>query len=157
YDQRGNSEAAEATAIRTEYARTDFLQPADATRARLLLRTYVDRRIRFFNTRDPAGLRALDVETTELQRQFWSGVQATAATQPNPVTALTVSGMNDVLSSQGSTQAAWWDRIPEEGWALMVLIAILCNGLVGFVALRNEGRGLFLILPLVVSIAFFLI
>src|SRR5262245_53782230 len=157
YDLRGRSEAAEATAIGTEYARADFLQPADAARARLLLRTYLDRRIRFFNTRDPADLRVLDTETNELKRQLWSVVQATAATQPNPVTALVVSGMNDVLNAQGSTQAAWWDRIPTEGWALMGLIAILCNGLVGFVAFRNDGRGLFVILPLAVSIAFFLI
>ena len=96
-------------------------------------------------------------KTYELKRQLWSVVQATAVTQHNPVTALAVSGMNDVLHSQGITQAAWWDRIPTEGWALMGLIAILCNALLGFVAVRNEERGLFLILPLAVSIAFFLI
>jgi hypothetical protein len=43
---------------------------------------------------------------------------------------------------------AWWDRIPAEGWALMGLIAILYNALLGFGAARNEERGLFLILPL---------
>ncbi len=157
FDRRAGSEEAEATAIGTEYARADFLQPPDAARARLLLRTYLDRRIRFFNTRDAADLRLLDTETNELKRQLWSVVQATAATQPNPLTALAVSGMNDVLNSHGSTQAAWWDRIPTEGWALMGLIAILCNAVLGVVAFRNEGRGLFLILPVAVSIAFFLI
>ena len=157
YDVRGRSEAAEATAIATEYARADFLQPPDAEKARLLLKSYLNKRIRFFDARDAADLRSLDTETNELKQQLWSVVQATAATQPNPVTALAVSGMNDVLNSQGNTQAAWWDRIPTEGWALMGLIAILCNLLLGFVAVRNEGHGLFLILPLVVSIAFFLI
>jgi len=157
YDLRGSSEAAEAIAIGTEYARADFLQPPDAARARLLLRSYLDTRIRFFNTRDASDLRVLSTETNGLKRQLWSVVQATAAAQPNPVTALAVSGMNDVLNSQGSTQAAWWDRIPTEGWALVGLIAILCNMLLGFVAVRNAGGGLFLIVPLAVSIAFFLI
>src|SRR5262245_23924497 len=157
YDLRERSEAAEATAIGTEYARADFLEPPDAARARLLLRSYLNSRIRFFNTRNVADLRMLDTETNELKRQLWSVVQPTAAAQPNPVTALAVSGMNDVLNSQGSTQAAWGDRVPAEGWALMALIAILCNTLLGFVAVRNEGRGFFLILPLAVSIAFFLI
>src|SRR5215510_262556 len=59
YDLRGRSEAAEATAISTEYARADFLQPPDAARARLLLRSYLDSRIRFYNTRDAADVRAL--------------------------------------------------------------------------------------------------
>src|SRR2546430_17441339 len=31
---------------------------------------------------------------------------------PTAVVALVISGMNDVLNSQGYTQAAWWNRIP---------------------------------------------
>ena len=34
---------------------------------------------------------------------------------------LIVEGMNDVLKSQGYTQAAWWDRIPIEAWGSMGL------------------------------------
>ena len=40
-----------------------------------------------------------------------------ASAQPNAVVALAVEGMNDVLNSQGYTQAAWWNRIPAAGWA----------------------------------------
>ena len=66
--------------------------------------------------------------------------------------------MNDVLNSQGYTQAAWWNRIPIAAWALMGAIAVGCNLLVGFNARRIEGKikRLF-ILPLIVSVAFFLI
>jgi hypothetical protein len=74
------------------------------------------------------------------------------------VIALAVSGMNDVLNSQGYTQAAWWNRIPLAAWGLMAAIAICCNFLVGYGARHAETEGtLLLVLPLVVSIAFFLI
>jgi len=39
-------------------------------------------------------------------------VKAPAAAKPTPIVGLAVSGMNDVLNSQGYTQVAWWNRIP---------------------------------------------
>lgn len=81
-----------------------------------------------------------------------------ATAQPNPVIALAVSGMNDVLNSQGYTQAAWWNRIPHAAWVLMAVIAICCNLLVGYGARTSKAHGiLLLVLPLVLSIAFLLI
>ena len=66
--------------------------------------------------------------------------------------------MNDVLNSQGYTQAAWWNRIPIAAWGLMAAIAICCNLLIGFSVRDAKAEGLLLlILPLVVSISFFLI
>ena len=47
--------------------------------------------------------------------------------------------MNDVLNSQGYTQAAWWNRIPRAAWMLMAAIAICCNFLVGY-GVRNASR-----------------
>jgi hypothetical protein len=64
--------------------------------------------------------------------------------------------MNDVLNSQGYTQAAWWNRIPAAAWALMVVIAICCNVLLGYSARRTDRR-LSVVLPLAVSLAFLLI
>ena len=66
--------------------------------------------------------------------------------------------MNDVLNSQGYTQAAWWNRIPHAAWALMGLIAICCNLLIGYGArdAKAESR-LLLVLPLVTALSFFLI
>jgi hypothetical protein len=66
--------------------------------------------------------------------------------------------MNDVINSQGYTQAAWWNRIPSAAWWLMAAIAIGANILVGFGA-RNfkKNIGLFMIFPAMVAISFFLI
>jgi len=64
--------------------------------------------------------------------------------------------MNDVINSQGYTQAAWWNRIPIGAWAMMGLMAISCNLLVGY-GERRKGEAILFILPLVVALAFFLI
>jgi len=158
YDQRKNLEEAEANAIGTEYVRADLLPAADAVKVRALLKNYLDRRILFYKARDEQQVRQIDARTAQLQTDLWSAVLAPAAAQPTPVVALAVSGMNDVLNSQGYTQAAWWNRIPVAAWGLMGTIAICSNLLIGYGARSAKaGRILHLVLPLVVSISFFLI
>ena len=156
YDQRKNYEEAEANAIGTEYVRADLLPAADGVKLRERLRKYLEQRILSYTTRDERRLKQIDADTATLQSDLWSVAQSAASAQPTPVTALAVSGMNDVLNSQGYTQAAWWNRIPIGAWALMGAIAICCNLLFGYHA-REPGALLFLVLPLTVSIAFFLI
>jgi hypothetical protein len=116
YDQRKNLEEAEANAIGTEYVRAYLLPAADAAKVRALLKNYLDQRVLFYTTRDDQQLRQIDARTAQLQADLWSAVLAPAVAQPNPVVALALSGMNDVLNSQGYTQAAWWNRIPVAAW-----------------------------------------
>lgn len=89
---------------------------------------------------------------------MWAAVREPAKAQPIPTVTLTVSGMNDVLNSQGYTQAAWLNRIPVMANVLMMLIAMFGNLMFGFASRnpKSESR-LLLVLPLVVSVAFFLI
>jgi len=156
YDQRKTYEEAEANAIGTEYVRADLLPQAEAERARELLRRYTDLRIAFYQTRDHDELAKIGRDTTAVQNELWQTVSRPAVATPTPVMALAVGGMNDVLNSQGYTQAAWWNRIPEAAWALMLLIAIFANAMLGYGARRMNSK-LFLVLPLVVSISFFLV
>ena len=157
YDLRKSYEAAEATAIATEYTRADLLPTADAQRVRQLLSSYLAQRLLFFISKDPRVVNESTGQSEALQRQMWSAVLAPATAQPNPLTALVVSGMNDVVNSQGNTQAAWWNRIPSEAWALMGIIAVLCNVMLGFSAVELRRGGTLFVLPLVTAIAFFLI
>ena len=158
YDQRKNYEEAEANAIGTEYVRADLLPAADRANVRAQLRNYLDQRILFYETRDANALRQIDATTAQLQADLWSAVQTPATTQPTPVLALAISGMNDVLNSQGYTQAAWWNRIPLGAWFLMLAVAMCANLLLGYDS-RGAGRRLIrlLVLPLILSIAFFAI
>jgi hypothetical protein len=158
YDQRKDFEEAEANAIGTEYVRADLLPAADSTKVRTLLREYLNQRILFYNTRDAGSLRQINTDTVRLQANLWSAVRGPALVQPSTLTSLILSGMNDVLNSQGFTQAAWWNRIPRAAWALMATIGICCNLLIGYGSRRIEARPiLFIVTPLVVSISFFLI
>ena len=158
YDERKTFEEGEANAIGTEYLRADLLPAADRARVRALLRSYVDQRVLFYVTRDRQQLRQIGAQTSQLQADLWSAVRASGAAQPNPVVALAVAGMNDVLNSQGYTQAAWDNRIPVSAWALMGAIAIFSNILLGYGARKlAAGSFLLMVLPLVVSISFFLV
>jgi hypothetical protein len=158
YDQRKNYEEAEANAIATEYARADLLPLSDAVRLRVLLKDYLDQRLLFYQTRDENRRPQIDAATAQLQAQLWSAVEVPAAAKPTPVIALAVSGMNDVLNSQGYTQAAWWNRIPPAAWGLMAAVAICCNLILGYGARRAAAKSaLLLAVPLIVSISFFLI
>jgi hypothetical protein len=156
YDLRKNYEEAEANAIGTEYVRTDLLPATDAAKVKALLKQYTDLRLRWYSSRDLDDVRQIDTATAEMQNRLWASVSGPANAQPTPVTALAAAGMNDVLNSQGYTQAAWWNRIPVGAWCLMFAIALLCSWLVGYGVRRPEQR-LLTVLPLVVAVSFFLI
>jgi hypothetical protein len=157
YDQRKDLEEEEANAIGTEYLRVDFLPAVGAAKARELLVLYIDQRVLFYATRGEDELAQVDQRTAELQRDLWDVVRNAAAEQPNPVMAEVVTGMNDVLNSQGYTLAAWRNRIPEEAWWLMIAIAVCASMSVGVGLHRPESSGSLLpVLPLVISLALFL-
>src|ERR1700760_4540953 len=150
YEQRKNYEEAEANAIGTEYVRADLLPQAEAQKVRDLLADYTGQRILFYKTVDRQELSRVNVNTALLQTKLWTTVATVAAKQQTPITALLVSGMNDVLNSQGYTQAAWWNRIPRSAWALMFMIGLCCNLLIGY-CIRRTGSEfvVFLVLTLV--------
>jgi len=155
YDQRKNSEEVEANAIGTAYLRADLLPASDASRLRDLLRKYISTRISFYEASDERQAGSINADTQRLQADLWNTVRNAAATQQTPIIALAISGINDVLNSQGITQAAWWNRIPGAAWALMGLIAISCNLLLGYGEHRTNI--FLLVLPTIISISFFLI
>jgi hypothetical protein len=155
YDQRKTLEEAEANAIGTQYLRADLLPGDLAPLAREALRNYLEQRIAFYEARNEQAASEIDRRTAGLQAELWSSVLP-AASPPTQIAALVIAGMNDVINAQGYTQAAWWNRIPIGAWAMMLLMAISCNVLVGY-GEQRRGSGILLVLPVVISIAFFLI
>lgn len=158
YDQRKNYESQEANTISTEYVRADLLPDADRAKVRELLRKYLDARIAFYTTRDAGELRRIDARTAQLQAELWAAVLAPAKAQPTPTVALAVSGMNEVLDSQGYALAALWNRIPLGAWLLLGLVSICCTTLIGYSEQHIRiGGPLSLILPVVLSVSLALI
>jgi hypothetical protein len=156
YDQRKTLEEEETNAIGTEYVRADLLPAVDAVKVRGLLLSYLMDRIRYYEARDTQDLQQIENQTARLQAELWSAVATPALAQPTPLAALAVSGMNDVLNSQGYSQAAWRNRIPAGAWVLLIAIAIFCNALIGYASTERSALS-HLILPTALSITFFLI
>jgi len=158
YEQRKNYEEAEANAIGTEFLRADLMAATDAAQVRALLRAYIDQRLAFYRAGNEDELRPIETRTAQLQDQLWSAVRGTAAAEPTAIGGLVISGMNDVLNSQGYTQSSWWNRIPASAWILMAAIAVISHMLIGYGAQNMRSESMLLgVLPLVVSIAFLLI
>ncbi|SDP22886.1 hypothetical protein SAMN04488595_10617 [Ralstonia sp. 25mfcol4.1] len=157
YDQRKNLEEEEANAIGTEYLRAE-LMAADAPAIKRLLGQYLEQRILYYQTRDRAKVQEIENKTARVEAEMWRLVRDAAGAAPNPITALAVAGMNDVINSQGYTEAAWLNRIPISAWGLMIIIAFFSSLLQGY-GIRAEGTKLFLLLivPLTVSLSLSLI
>jgi hypothetical protein len=84
YDQRKNLEEEEANAIGTEYLRVDQLTPAVATRARALLKSYLEQRVIFYSSNDEEVLRQSDVRTAQLQNDLWAVISPAVAGTTDP-------------------------------------------------------------------------
>jgi hypothetical protein len=156
YDQRKNYEEQEANAIGTEYVRADVLPAEDAAKVRAMLLSYLDQRMLYYKTRNEDQVRQIDLQTASLQSDMWAAVTRPAMEQQTTVMALALAGMNDVLNSQGYTQAAWWNRVPTSAWILLITISIFSNILIGYGARRSSAFRFF-ILPVALSISLFLI
>lgn len=158
YDHRRGMEEEEANAIGTEYVRTDLLPSTDGLKVRGLLKNYLDQRILFYSANAWDGLSEIEAVTSKLQAELWAAVSTSAAEHINPMTAMTVTGMNDVLNSQGYALAAWRNRIPVAAWILMEILGICCMVSIGYSAHSAKLKEFrFVLLPLLIAISFFLI
>lgn len=159
YDQRKNYEEEEANAIGTEFLRADLLPAAASAEIRADLARYLDLRIEFYQTREGQRLDEINTATATLQGKLWNAATSGAQSAPNPISALAVAGMNDVINTQGYTQAAWWNRVPLASWILLLVIGAFANLLVGYGAENTRGGigRLLFIMPLTVSLSFMLI
>jgi hypothetical protein len=156
YDLRKNCEQSEAIAIGTLYSRADLLTPGDAAKVQLLLRKYLEQRISFYTVRTSGRAAEISVDTVRLQAELWSTIRPAIAAIPPPLTGLLVSGMNDVVNSQLSSQAAWFNRIPVAAWILMIGIGTGCCWLIGYRARRSDWLA-FLVVPIAASASCYLI
>jgi hypothetical protein len=160
YDIRRNAEQAEAIAIGTLYARADLLAPADAPKVRALLKRYLDQRLSFYATSRPADALTTgtdtDADTARLQAEVWSAIQPALAAVPAPLMGALVTGVNDLVNSQRTTQAAWVNRIPLGAWALMAIISVGSCWLLAYRARWTDWVA-FAIVPVAVSVSLFLI
>ncbi|UWZ85877.1 bestrophin-like domain [Occallatibacter riparius] len=156
YDQRKDYEEEEANAIGTEYQRADLMPDAAKAVVQAQLVRYLDLRIQRYQAHASVDVTDLANKTAQLQNEMWSTVSKAAVAQRDPISAVVVTGMNDVINRQGYTQAARWKRIPLPAWALMIVIALFSNFLIGYGEKRAQAFTL-LVVPLAIAASFLLI
>lgn len=157
YDQRKNLEEEEANAIGTEYLRADLIEGPDTARVKALLARYLDQRLLYYRTRDADQLAEIATATAQIENEMWLLAHNVAREKPTPIGALVVSGMNDVINSQGYAEAAWLNRIPVSAWSLMVVIAFLSTLMQGYGCRTDSSKAVLFFLPLTVSLSLTLI
>ena len=158
YDARKNLEENEANAIGTEYARADLAGPVVGGQMKTALVRYTHLRRAHFLSRDAGEIARNERETAVLQSDLWRLAAGVANEKPTPISAVIVTGMNDVLNSQDYSEAALINRIPLGAWILMFLIAVFGCVVQGYGAKGNLRRGLLItILPMTVSLSLALI
>ena len=158
YDQRKNLEEEEANAIGTEFLRAELVEGPETAQIKALLIRYLDQRILYYRTREPDALQKIEHATAQIGDDLWKVVRGVARDKPTPITSLVVSGMNDVLNSQGYTEAAWLNRIPVSAWCLMIVIAFFSSLMQGYGARTKSAKAaLLLVLPMTISLSLALI
>jgi uncharacterized membrane protein (Fun14 family) len=156
YDQRKDYEEEEANAIGTEYQRADLMPDTAKAVVQAQLVQYLDLRIQRYQAHASLDTTELINKTAQLQNEMWSTVSKAAVAQRDPISAVVVTGMNDVINRQGYTQAARWKRIPLPAWALMIGMGLFSSFLIGY-GEKKAHPVVLLIVPLVIAASFLLI
>ncbi len=156
YDLRKSCEESEVNAIATEYLRADLLPADQSARLRRMLHEYLDQRLSFYTVTDPRQLNQIAIERAKLQLSMWSLVHPTFPSQPTIGSALLMPCMNELMTTQRLTNAAWSNRIPLAAWLMMTGISLCCTVLFGY-RVQQPGWRVFIMMPLAVAIAFLMI
>ncbi len=157
YDQRKSFEQEESSAISTEYTLAGLLPDADAAQLRGLLIEFAEQRIAFYKADESSELASIRAERARIEVQMWPIAERNAKTNQTAIMGQVVAGMDKVLSRPGYSLAAALDRIPDGTWTLMALLAVFCCALIGYSGHGRHSLVLRLVLPVFVSMAFFLI
>lgn len=149
YERRKNLVIEEANAVGTARLRARTLPPALAAGADKLYARYEEERLSFYASESDvaAAPPEREAEIARLQRDMWARGEAAAKASRDPVTALYLAAVNDVLDLHAERLYAKNDHVPEPVLVLLACVAALSVLLVGYgygLSGRRQGLPLFL-------------
>ncbi|MBN1283419.1 MAG: DUF4239 domain-containing protein [Proteobacteria bacterium] len=126
----------DAGAIRTAYARSDFLAEPDRDEARRLFQEYVDLRVAAVRSRDIDQVKESMTRSEQIQRRLWELAVVNARKDMNSdIGALYVESLNELIGLHWQRVAIGLQaRIPLGIWAVLYLLVILSMLGVGYQA-----------------------
>ena len=116
-----------------------------------MLRRYVDVRLEFYQAGiSQRKLQKVDDDTEKLHGALWSYAIAAGGQDPRAIpTGLFIQSLNDVIDLHAKRVTALENHVPESIFILLLIVATLSLGLVGYGAGMGRDRNL---LPAVISI-----
>jgi hypothetical protein len=161
FDMRKALVREEAGAIRSAYARADFLPDSDRVVSKDLLRAYTIQRVTAVRSFDPVVLGRVLREAEVMQHRLWDIAVVNARRDMNSdVAALYVESLNELTNVHATRVAvAYEGRIPAGVWLVMyVLVGLGMLGLGYQAAIAGSGRSwATLLLAVSFSIVFMLV
>jgi hypothetical protein len=140
----------EATAIGTTFLRSELLDPKNGEAIRDLLKRYVDVRLDFFNAgEDQARIEKEEANALELHHKLWDQTIQFTQSERGPLAATFVSSLNEVIDLQAEREDALHNVIPNVIYGMILIIASLGLGSLGFSRGVQDKTGYWNILLLV--------
>lgn len=124
FEERRLLTVKESNAIGTAYLRADLLPDPAAAAVRDALKRYTVLRIQ--------GGAAADRQAETLAAEVWAATVEHARQEPNPVAALGVASVNDMIDAYGERQAALSARVPQQVFLMLAILALVAMGLTGY-------------------------
>jgi hypothetical protein len=132
YDARKALVREDANAIRTSYARADFVPEPDRTESKHLLKKFLDLRLTLAG--DPQHAETWLAETAQIQRRLWNVAVANAEKDMNSdVAALYIESLNDLAAMTATRTAVGLQaRVPIGLWLVLCGLTVLGMVSIGY-------------------------
>jgi uncharacterized membrane protein len=142
YDIRKELVLRESNAIGTAWLRTDFAPAPARDELRDVLRRYADLRVEFSAAgTDLDRHTGMLSESDRVLARMWSAVtRAMEGRTPTPIDALIVASVNDVIDAHAARLRAMRDHVPELVIFLLMAVALIAVGIVGYASGRAGKR-----------------
>lgn len=141
FSERRAGALAEANAIGTAWLRAEAVDHPRAAAIARLLEGYAQVRADFVRLGvEPERLEALNTRSNALQGEIWGHLTALVRERPDPLTTSLMASLNETFDAATSERFAYGARLPAGLVGLLVLLAVLGMGGVGY-QLGLRGRG----------------
>jgi hypothetical protein len=134
FDARKQLVLDEANAIGTSRLRTALLPTPEGSEIASLLRQYINVRVQYGTSgNDLARLDSLNMQTMQLQNEFWTRAIAYAQKDADPVrTGLLLQSLNQVIDLESARRMAFQNPVPESVIHVNCIVGLLASTLVGY-------------------------